>query len=560
MLVNLNIKDFAIVEQLNLEFESGMISLTGETGAGKSIILGAIGLVIGEKAKKNAVRTGSEKAVVSATFDISNLPKVRKFLEKYDYIGDDENECIIRRVIRKDGRSSTFINETSSNLQKTKELGEMLIEIHGQNEHHSLSNNRKKLEILDEYSGLRELRSRVSEAYKDYKTKSNLFTETEYNFQTNFDAYQLLSYQLKELKELNLNKDEYEELETELKHLESATFVISSCEESLNLLNDSDFIGFSSILESLNIVYKNISSIDDDSLSGLIKTIESAKIDLEDSVNEIRIYSSKYEVNEEKEKEIYSRIKNINKISDKMNVLPENIYKLKDEVSLKIDNLNYSEDAVLIARTEMENSLEYYNTLAKELSLKRQENSEKLSSAINEEALKLNLSKDILKIDFLENDEMSSYGIDKIEFLIRPNLGQDYQPIKDIASGGEMSRLALSTQVVSMKNVNIPTMIFDEVDTGLSGETGNVVGSMLRKVGDLGQVICITHLPQVAAQGSSHYFVSKRNVKRLNEEVTISLIKKLDKNERIQEIARMIGGDISSNESFESAKLMLKSF
>jgi len=505
MLINLNIKDFAIVEHLNLEFEKGMISLTGETGAGKSILLGAIGLVIGDKSNKNTVRNGAEKASVSATFDITHLPKVKEFLSLYDYAGEDENECMIRRVIKKDGsgRSSAFINDTSASLSKIKELGEYLVEIHGQHQHQSLSKDKKQLDLLDSYLSLKDLREKVSVLFKTWKLEQKNYDLIKENFDDSFNAYQLLNYQFKELDELSLADGEYQSLEKEMSHLESASTVISNCEGSLELLSEGDGLTSQSAIALVSQVQKNLKSLNDDSLGEVIAMVETAMINLEEASGDISRYREGFEVNKEREDEVAERLQEINKISDKMNVFPEKVFELKEDVESKMNDLDYSETAVDDQKIKVDVAYGEYITLAKELSAKRIKGAPKMSSAVNTEASKLNLSDNILKVVFLDDDVYTSSGIDKIAFYIRPNLGQEYQPMKLIASGGEMSRISLAVQVVSLKNESIPTMIFDEVDTGLSGETGNVVGEMLRTVGSLGQVMCVTHLPQVAAQGHS---------------------------------------------------------
>lgn len=259
MLKSLNIKDFALVDKLELEFEKGMISLTGETGAGKSILLGAIGIISGDKPKKNAVRNGSDKAIVSGVFDISYLNNVKQFLKEKDLLDEEnENECIIRRVIRKDGRSSTFINESSTNLGTLKSLAEMLIEIHGQHQHQNLSKSKKQLDIIDSYSGLKELRKIVSELYREWKTKEKEAADIEQNFREKQDRFQLLSYKKNELEELGAFEGEYEELEIEEHHLSSADNVISTCEETVSMIDDDDY----GAITILNKIIANIESLD----------------------------------------------------------------------------------------------------------------------------------------------------------------------------------------------------------------------------------------------------------------------------------------------------------
>ena len=565
MLRSLNIKDFALVEQLDLEFENGMISLTGETGAGKSILLGAIGLVTGDKADKKAVRAGTEKTIVSATFDISKLSKVKSALEQYDYMGDDPDECILRRIIRKDGRSSCFINDCAASISKIKEIGSMLVEIHGQHQHQSLTKDKKQLDSLDNFLDIQELKENVSSSYKKWRNKEKDYELIKEDFEDVSNKYQLLSYKLAELKELALEEGEFEALEDEFTSLSSASFVISSCERGGQMLdndNDDDYSASKYVSSTKSVVENLISSLNEEDpkykkLQNIIEMLESAEINITESVDQLVSYRNKFEINEEREFEVKERVDAINSIANKMNVIPEKIVELKNDVENEISGLNYSEDAVEEAKNEMDASFSIYLEFAKELSRLRVSGAPNMAKAVNAEAEKLNLSDDILKIMFEESDTYHQHGIDKVVFYIRPNKGQEYQPVKMIASGGEMSRLSLSIQVVALKNDNVPTMIFDEVDAGLSGETGNAVGAMLRTVGNLGQVMCVTHLPQVAAQGHSHYFVSKKDVDRGGEEITLSSIRILDKISRIKEIARMIGGNIASNESFENAKLML---
>lgn len=565
MITALNIKNFALVEQLNLEFENGMISLTGETGAGKSIILGAIALILGDNVKKGAVRYGEEKAIISATFNVSNLPKVQSFLKEHDYIDENNiNECIIRRVIRSDGKkSSAFINDSVASISKIKEIGEMLVEIHGQHQHQLLSKEKNQLDILDSFCELKEKRKEVSNLYKEWKKKEIYANEVKNNFDENYDKFKLLDYQRKELKDLNLSKDEFKLLEEEFEELSSAEHSISSCNEAINYIKTESYDSYDDILTLLNKSIKTIQGINSEKTKDILESLENAKIELEEVCPTIESFRDRYEINPERLYDVELRLKEINKASDSFNVLPEDLYFVLDEIEEKIQNLNFSEDIVQKAHKDVEIAFSAYLESSIELSKLRKEGAIEISRRISEEASKLKLADNIFKVHFyssfeniLEN-KYSSTGIDSINFYIRPNKGQDYQPLKEIASGGELSRLSLAIQVVSLKNDRVPTMIFDEVDAGLSGETGNVVGEMLRKVGSKTQVFCVTHLPQVAAQGHYHYFVSKSDVERNGNIITISNIEELNKDTRIKEIARMIGGDINSKESFKNAEIML---
>lgn len=565
MLINLDIKDFTITEQVNLEFSKGLISITGETGAGKSIILGAIGLIIGNKVKKDVVRKGCEKATITATFNISYLPKVQKLLEENDIVLDDNTECIIRRVIRQNGKNRCFINDSPISLPKLKEIGEKLVEIHGQHQHQFLAKEKKQLELLDNYLNLKEKRSDVTGKYNIWKDKIRRHKEIENSFEESNNKFQLLSYQLKDLNNLDLQDGEFDELQEELIMLESASNVIETCQEVAEKI-DGDNGSISSMLSS---VIRSLESLNDEKLKNLLEMLYEAKINIEESVHLITSHEDKFEINPERTAVVKERLNEINRMSDKMKTLPEDLIELKETLTKEIEDLNYSSDAVEVAAQEASEAFDDYLEIAKELSKERKNNAHKMSESINDEAIKLNLAANIFKVEFLSDYETldsqeskyySSTGIDKIDFYIRPNLGQDYQSLKEIASGGELSRLSLAIQVVSLKNEKIPTMIFDEVDTGLSGETGNVVGEMLRSIGNSGQVMCVTHLPQVAAQGHSHFKVIKKDVKRNDEIVTLSSISKLENKTREQEIARMIGGNRLSSESLNNAKKMLELF
>ncbi|MBM24150.1 MAG: DNA repair protein RecN [Chloroflexi bacterium] len=563
MLKSLSVKDFALVEKMNLDFNKGMISLTGETGAGKSILLGAIGLLSGDKPKKTAVRSGTDQAIVSGVFDISYLSKVKAFLDERGLIdADNEDECIIRRVIRKDGRSSSFINDSATNLKTIVELGEMLIEIHGQHQHQNLSKKRKQFDILDSFSGLKDKRKIVSEYYRVWKQKEEDALKIKEDFEDNYNKYQLLNYKKNELEALEIKENEVEDLEIEQQDLSSADSIISDCEESVSILKDG-VGGNDDVISLLGRVLSNIENLNDEERTkDILEMLETAKINAEEASDSIKLYRDNFEVNPERLIEVEDRLRTLNKAAENFHCLPEQLFSILPSIKKEIEELNYSEDAVKEAEDAVESAYQEYLEKAKELSNLRMKGALELCKSVNKETIKLNLAEDILKIDFkfshkTKEFDCSAYGIDTVDFLIRPNLGQEYQSISVIASGGELSRLSLAVQVVSFKNEKKPTMIFDEVDTGLSGETGNVVGDLLRRVGELGQVMCVTHLPQVAAQGHSHYFVSKNNVERNGEMITLSNIRELSKDERVAEVARMIGGDINSKDTLQSAKSML---
>ena len=567
MLIDLSIKDFTITEQINLEFKRGLISITGETGAGKSIILGAIGLIIGNKVKKDIVRKGCEKAIITATFNISGLSNVQNKLEENDTVLEDNTECIIRRVIRASGQNRCFINDSPVSLPKLKEIGDMLVEIHGQHQHQFLSKEKKQLELLDNFLNLKDLKDLVGEKHKKWKEKLKKQKEIENNFEESNNKFQLLSYQLKELKTLDLQEYEFEELEKDAQMLESASNVIEVCQDACEKIDNNEN---NSILNNLSTIIRNIEYLNDEKTKDIIDLLTEAKINIEETLFLFKSYENKFEINPEKLLSVTERIKTINHISDRMYTVPEKLLELKNSLEIEIEKLNYSEDAVEEAKKESDSAFEDYKVIAIKLSKARTENSHNMEDAINKEAVKLNLAENIFKVKFLDNYKSlnienkkilySNTGIDKIDFYIRPNLGQDYQSLKEIASGGELSRLSLAIQVVSLKNEKIPTMIFDEVDTGLSGETGNVVGAMLRNIGEAGQVICVTHLPQVAAQGHSHFKVLKKNITKETGIITISSILKLENKAREQEIARMIGGDKLSTESLNNAKKMIETF
>ena len=371
-----------------------------------------------------------------------------------------------------------------------------------------------------------------------------------------------MNYKKNELETLEIKENEVEDLEIEQQDLSSADSIINDCEESVSILKDG-VGGNDDVISLLGRALSNIENLNDEERTkDILEMLETAKINAEEASDSIKLYRDNFEVNPERLIEVEDRLRTLNKAAENFHCLPEQLFSILPSIKKEIEELNYSEDAVKEAEDAVESAYQEYLEKAKELSNLRMKGALELCKSVNKETIKLNLAEDILKIDFkfshkTKEFDCSAYGIDTVDFLIRPNLGQEYQSISVIASGGELSRLSLAVQVVSFKNEKKPTMIFDEVDTGLSGETGNVVGDLLRRVGELGQVMCVTHLPQVAAQGHSHYFVSKNNVERNGKMITLSNIRELSKDERVAEVARMIGGDINSKDTLQSAKSML---
>lgn len=555
MLNQLTVQHFAIVQFLELEFSHGMTAITGETGAGKSIAIDALGLCLGSRADANMVRTGTDKAEISARFTLTDTPHAKQWLLNNDLESeDDSNECLLRRTVNKEGRSRAYINGTPVPLSQLKSLGQLLVNIHGQHAHQSLLKNDIQLSIIDEYAAHHQLLQKVKDTYQGWHFLNKQLKQQQLSQQEKQARKQLLEYQIQELDDFALGEDEFEHIETEHKRLANSGVLLESCQITLNKLSEGDEI------DALTLLRSSVSALEsqvenDKSLENIITTLQDSLIQIEDACYELRHVSENLELDPEQFEELETRMSDALSLARKHHVQPEFLYEHHQKLSKEFKQLNNSELQIEQLRTDLEVAEATYFQHAKKLSQSRSRYAKELSKQITASIQKLNMQDGVFDIEILENvnHALSPLGLDNVEFKVKTNAGQTLQSIAKVASGGELSRIGLAMQVIISQRVATPTLIFDEVDVGISGATASVVGKLLRSLGENTQIFCVTHLPQVAGNGHQQMFVTKQS----NGKQTNTNMIKLSEQDRLNELARLLGGDNITEHTLANARELL---
>ncbi|MBM6552188.1 DNA repair protein RecN [Marinomonas ostreistagni] len=550
MLTSIAISNFAIVESLELELKHGMTAISGETGAGKSIMVDALSLCLGGRTDAGVVRHGEKKADISATFEISAYPAVQEWLEERDL--ENDHLCILRRVISKEGRSKAYINGRPCTLADLKEAGSFLVDIHGQHEHQSLMKRSAQRQQLDEYGQLTDLTRQVREEYNGWrKLKEELHAKQ--NRSAELDArIQLLSYQAEELATLDLRAGELEELENEQAFLSNIADAQYKAYSASATLRDSDEGNVCSLLHQAIQQAGNIHPATKE-LESALEMMHQALIQAEEAAASLSHYQDTLEQNPERLQDVEQRLSDIYDTARKHKVLPEGLISLREEVEAELDGLAGGEESLEALKLKEEQAYQQLTTSATLLTEKRTQAKEELAQRVEEQIHGLGMPHARFYIHCEPLEQISAHGYEEIEYMIASNPGQPAQPLRKVASGGELSRISLGIQVVTAHTSVIPTLVFDEVDVGISGGTAEVVGRMLRSVGNRGQVFCVTHLAQVAAQGHQHFRVSKEVL----NDATISKVETLKEKNRTQEIARLLGGIELTEQTLAHAQEML---
>jgi DNA repair protein RecN (Recombination protein N) len=546
MLQNLSIRDFIIVEALDLEFSAGFTTLTGETGAGKSILIDALSLALGARNEGEVTRKGSEKADISATFSINNQAK--KWLAENELEADDE--LILRRVIYADGRSRAFINGVAATVAQLKELGENLIDIYSQNAHHSLLKTNTQRQILDEFASSQILANEVSSQYKTWHKLYLQRIEVEKNSAAYADELAELRDKTRELTQLGFTADEWTELQAEHNRLANGAGLLSALQACLALLDDSD----TAVNAQLTKVQQKLAGVVefDAQLIEAADNVDSALITLEDTSRSLNRYLQNTELDPARLADVENRLQSIHNIGRKYRVKPEELPDLLAADLARMEELESFANDGALAKQEAD-ALSAYQISAKKLSANREKHAKILSQKISTEMQRLSLSGGKFDVA-LSACEASANGLETVEFLVAGHAGVDARPLNKVASGGELSRISLALHVTTAAQNTVPCMIFDEVDVGIGGGVAEVVGQLLKQLGTERQVLVITHLPQVASQAAQHLQVSKTQANG----ATLSQIHALNANERIEEIARMLGGLNITETTRNHAKEMLK--
>lgn len=553
MLVHLAVNNYAIVDHLELELSSGMTVITGETGAGKSIMLDALALTLGDRADSGAVRPGTDKADILATFDISQIPEAQAWLNQRDLNSADQ-QVILRRVITAEGRSRGYINGSPCPQQDLKALGEMLIDIHSQHEHQSLLKPDTHRRLLDDYTGSTDLARQVQLAAQRCKQTEQALKQASDKGNEQTSRLQLLTYQLAELDNLSLQEGELEELENDQRQLANAGEIMLSCQHVINLCSENDS---GSVLQALTVSQQRLAAFRNShqSLAEADSMLTSAQIQIEEAVGELTRYLDHFEADPERQQQVEERLGAIYDLARKHKIKPDQIPVLQQQLIDELEGMQRQDaDAERLAE-ELVAYREHYHQLAEDLSVKRQAGAVRLEAAVTREIQQLGMPGGRVQVQLSSHEAQSCppHGMENVELLVSANPGQPAKPLAKVASGGELSRISLGIQVSTAQTSRVPTLVFDEVDVGIGGPTAEIVGNLLRQLGGHGQVLTVTHLPQVAAQGHQHLFVRKEQ----NEQSTSTRIDNLDQDGRVHEVARMLGGIDLTDESLAHARKLL---
>ncbi|MCU4674581.1 DNA repair protein RecN [Catenovulum sp. 2E275] len=554
MLTQLYIKDFAIVNGLDIEIDPGMTTITGETGAGKSISIDALSLCLGSRAETSMVRPNSDKTEICATFNVANIPEAINWLTEQDLLTQDQTDCMIRRVITAEGRSRAYINGAPVPAQLLKSLAPLLVNIHGQHAHQLLLKPEHQLTLLDQFAEHKHLLAQTTLAYQGWNKLKKELKKLEEE-QANREArFQLLEYQVTELDEFAINQGEFEQIEQEHKKLSNSVALVTDSQQCYSLLYDNNEQTIMDMVQFIETKLTDLSKYDP-ALNSIIQMLNEAGIQLKEASYELRDYIDSQEPDPEKLQQLEERLTTALELARKHKVAPEELYLEHQKLAEELSQIKQSDEQSEQLKTEVVEAEKHYWQAADALSESRNEAAQTLSAAITDSMQTLNMKQGQFLVKLNQIQTPAKTGSDEIEFLVSANPGQPLQAMHKVASGGELSRISLALQVLTSSKSSVPTLIFDEVDVGISGPTAAIVGQMLRKIGESTQVICVTHLPQVAACGHQQMQVSKEN----DGQSTTTQMVKLSQQERIYELARLLGGDVITSNTLENAKDLLVS-
>ena len=553
MLSGLTVSNFAIVSELETQWHAGMTAITGETGAGKSIAIDALSLCLGERADAAAVRPGAKQADISARFDISHLPKAQQFLQEHMLEGD-ENECLLRRVVAKNGRSKSYINGSAVTAAQLKELGQFLISIHGQHAHQLLLKTDQQLNLVDDYAGHKALLDNTAAAYSHYQSLLKELKELQTKHAQQQAQKQLLEYQVAELDEFALEEGEFEQIETQHSRLSHAQQLIEGSQKQLYALYEGDDQTINSALQQSAVAISELAAIDP-TLEDIASLLNDACVQVEEASRELRSYCADTELDPELLSQLDERLASAISLARKHMVDPKALVEHHQELKEQLQAICLDDERLAVLDTEINDALALYQDHSEQLSQSRKQAAQQLSTLIGASMHELSMENGRFEIELDYDTERtpSRLGQDRIEFLVSTNPGPPMQALSKVASGGELSRISLAIQVIIAQRVTTPTLIFDEVDVGISGPTAAAVGKLLRRLGESTQVICVTHLPQVASSAMNQFFVAKEVA---NDE-TYTQMTALNEKGRIDEIARLLGGDNISKTTLANAKELI---
>ncbi|HGO5824417.1 TPA: DNA repair protein RecN [Mannheimia haemolytica] len=553
MLTQLAINNFAIVRHLVLELNEGMSVITGETGAGKSIAIDALGLCLGYRSESGMIRNGADKADITATFFMQKNSPAYQWLEEHELLDEDNpQECILRRMVNVDGRSKAFVNNRALPVSQLRELGQYLIHLNGQHAPQLLLKSEYQLEIVDNYASLPSLLAKMAKQYAAWKDLNKQVRNFQHQCQENDARKQLLQYQVEELDEFAIKENEFEEMEEKYNLLSSSEELTELSDEIMSLLSDDD-------LNANDLIYKALRNAEslvevDSQYQSVLDMLNEALIQVQEASSEVAQLASKIEQDPEQLQELDNRIAQAISLARKHHIQPSTLWQYHAKLNAELQELLDFEGNEQQLIQDEKQAYQECLVLAEEIYQKRVEAANKLAKQVTEQIKHLAMENGEFFIHIEHNlEKLSANGADFVEFNLRSNLGQQAQPLAKIASGGELSRISLAVQVLTANKLSTPTIIFDEVDVGISGSAATTVGKLLRQLGAKCQVLCVTHLPQVASYGNHHFNVQKY-VENNQTETQMTL---LTEAQRVQALARLLGGSEITETVLANAKEML---
>ncbi|MGR9045695.1 MAG: DNA repair protein RecN [Gammaproteobacteria bacterium] len=552
MLLNLSINDLAVVKTLDLDLNQGMSVLTGETGAGKSILLTALGLALGDRADSGYIRPHCKRAEINLEFDLTDAPLAKAWLLENEL--DNDQQCLIRRIISQDGRSKAHINGRPVTLQALQELSGKLVEIHGQHAHLTLLHADEQRRLLDDYAKNQTLLDEVKNCYQLWHSTSQELARLVRANSDQAEREELLRFQIEELRQLDLEHFNYTELTDEHSTLANLGEILTRGHEQLERLYEAEEQSVDQLLGHAVNALSELSRYAPD-LNDIGSLLNEAQIQIEEASQQLRRYLESLEADPGRLEWLENQIGIIQALSRKHYVSPEQLPELAVQLEQELNNLTHSNERIEALTRQVQSLLTDYRQLAEQLTRKRIESGQELQQRISETIQDLGMPQGefIVQVNGLDDNTPRAFGKDKVEFLVSANPGLPPKPLAKVASGGELSRISLAIQVVASNDKTTPTMIFDEVDSGIGGGIAEVVGQKLRRLSQNRQVMCVTHLAQVAALAHYHLYVSKNN----QADITASSVRLLTTEERIEEIARMLGGINITANTLAHAKEML---
>ena len=537
MLIHIHVRNLAIVDEIDVELDAGMTTLTGETGAGKSILVDALGLVLGDRADNSVIRHGSERAEITASFDISGNARVRDWLQDRDM--DMDGDCQLRRIISREGRSRGYINGQPATMQLLREIGEQLVDIHGQHEHQSLLRVPVQRQLLDAFGGHRKILDKVAALYADWRSTRDTLDAIITDHAERDARADLLRYQLQELETLDMTAADIEAVNEEHARQANAGHLLSICQQGLQRLDSEDGESATTLVGRTLDEISELVAVDA-TLQEAARLLGDAAIHIQESIATLRRYTDSLEIDPARLDWLEERIGILHDLARKHHCQPGDLPLTAQQLRTELASIEHADEHRAGLETRLAELVSAWRAAAAELTKKRSKAAAAFSKDITAAMQTLGMAGGIFEasVSPRNDDSFSSNGLDEIVFQVSANKGQPLQPLARVASGGELSRISLSIQVISAGSETIPTLIFDEVDSGIGGGVAEIVGRKLHALATGRQVLCVTHLPQVAALAHQQLQVTKFSA----DDITRTQVRKLDGDERVDELARMLGG------------------